>query len=229
MAKEHFSYKSERLDLERVNRSLESVEKNWDKINADLEKRNIGKREKFTGIIKNGLSAAYEYLDKLLEKRVEPFSLNGVTEMLVLNDKVHYGNNILLRWEYQKAMRASQDQFFKRIDTIYAWYHRHQERGDHPLKLASQVFVSIIVPPQLFTEGNHRTGNLIANWISAYYGYAPFVLSADNPIAFFAPATKIRRFANKVSILGKLNLPKCDESFRKFWEEYADKKYLLPR
>jgi hypothetical protein len=52
----------------------------------------------------------------------------------------------------------------------------HTRRGDHPYKLAAEAYLSIVGQPQLFTEGNHRTGSLIASWINLHAGYPPFVL-----------------------------------------------------
>jgi hypothetical protein len=227
MSKEHLQNHPERLNLKLIDQSLESVGVHWKEIDDELEKRKIGRKDVFTEVICNRLMVAYDYLDKLLEKGAEPFSQNSIAEMLVLNDKIHYGSDSQLQREYQSATKASTEQFFKRIDLISNWYDKHKKRGDHPLKLASEVYVSILARPQLFIEGNHRTGNLIANWISVYYGYAPFVLSADNAIAYFDPSAKIKHFANKLSMIGKLQLPKYNESFKIFWEKYSDKKYLI--
>jgi hypothetical protein len=51
--------------------------------------------------------------------------------------------------------------------------------------------------PQLYIEGNHRTGSPIADWISVYYGFPPFDLPAENALAYFAPSIEIKQFANK--------------------------------
>ncbi len=226
MSQEHLQYHIERLNLGLIDQSLKSVEAHWKKIDDELDKRKIGRKDAFTPVIRDRLLVAYGYLDKLLEQRAEPFSKDSIIEMLVLNDKVHYGNDLRLQREYSSAAKTSSEQFFQRVDLISHWYKKHKKRGDHPQKLASEVYVSILARPQLFIEGNHRTGNLIANWISVFYGYAPFVLSADNAIAYFDPSAKIKHFANKISMVGKLQLPKYNESFRKFWEKYSDKKYL---
>jgi hypothetical protein len=129
--------------------------------------------------------------------------------------------------EYVKAVEATAEKFYHHIGPIQQWYEQHKKRGKHPLKLAAEIYVSILGYPQLYIEGNHRTGSLIANWISVYHGFAPFVLSADNAIAYFAPSTEIKSFANKSTWRGQARLPKYRKSFASFWEQHIDSRYLL--
>ena len=95
-----------------------------------------------------------------------------------------------------------------------------------PLKAAAEVYVAVLGFPQLFIEGNHRTGNLLANWISMYYGRPPFVLSVENAVAYFKPSKEIKRFANKSTWRGRRRIPKYRASFKKFWEENIDSKFV---
>jgi hypothetical protein len=81
--------------------------------------------------------------------------------------------------------------------------------------------------PLVFIEGNHRIGLLIADWISVYHGFAPFVLSADNAIVYFAPSTEIKSFADKSTWRGQARLPKYRKSFFSFWEQHIDSRYLI--
>ncbi|MGA2682660.1 MAG: hypothetical protein ABSF44_12765 [Candidatus Bathyarchaeia archaeon] len=96
----------------------------------------------------------------------------------------------------------------------------------HPLKVAAEVYVAVLGFPQLFIEGNHRTGNLISNWISMYYGHPPFVLSEENALAYFKPSKEIKRFADKSTWRGRARIPKYRKCFKKFWEENMDSKYV---
>jgi hypothetical protein len=87
--------------------------------------------------------------------------------------------------------------------------------------------VSIVGQPQLFIEGNHRTGSLIASWINLWAGYPPFVLSEDNAVDYFAPSAAIKQFANKSTWRGRSQLPKYHKSFRAFWEKHVEEKYVV--
>jgi hypothetical protein len=112
------------------------------------------------------------------------------------------------------------------ITPIEKWYRKHMKGEPHPLKVAAEVYVAVLGFPQLFIEGNHRTGNLISNWISMFYGKPPFVLSPKNAVAYFKPSKEIKRWADKSTWRGRARIPKYRTCFKKFWEEYIDSKYV---
>ena len=60
--------------------------------------------------------------------------------------------------EFASAIESNVDKFNAQIEPIAAWYWKHAAQGDHPYKLAAETYVSIVGQPQLFMEGNHRTG-----------------------------------------------------------------------
>ena len=167
---------------------------------------------------------AYDRVDCLLKSRTHPYSDDGILEMFALNNYVHYGDDVRLMQEYHEAVDATYEQFRLRIIPIQNWYRRH--KNDHPLKIAAETYVSILGFPQLFNEGNHRTGTLIADWISMYYGFPPFVLSIENAIAFFSPSSEIKSFIDRSTWRGRTKLPKYRRVFRNFWEDHIDVKYI---
>jgi hypothetical protein len=215
-----------RFNLSTVEDSLVGVEKNWRKIDDELDREKIGRRDTFDSVIRGRLMDAYKYLDKLLGKGVEPFSEAGISEILELNNIVHYGFDSKLRLEYNKAIQANSHKFAEHITPIEKWYRKHMKGEPHPLKVAAEVYVAVLGFPQLFIEGNHRTANLISNWISMYYGRPPFVLSEENALAYFKPSKEIKRFADKSTWRGRARIPKYRKCFKKFWEEYIDSKYV---
>lgn len=216
-----------RLNLEAIDHALCGVEENWPQIDADLNRYGIGGKEPFAEDLRANMVSAYASLDELLALQVEPFSEWSIASMLTLNHRVHYGNEPVLMAEYASAIEASAAKFYANIWPIAAWYRRHAARGDHPLKLAAETYVSILGRPQLFLEGNHRTGSLIASWINLCASYAPFVLSVDNAVAFFAPSADIKFFTDRSTWRGRARLPKYRKSFRAFWERHIEQKYLL--
>jgi len=217
-----------RLNLERIGASLKTVEEHWQQIDDELDVRGIGRKDTpFTDTIRMRMLSAYEYLDDLLAQQMPPFSAESIAHMLMLNNRVHYGTDQRLMSEYAKAIEATSEKFHQHIGPIQNWYEMHQRRGNHPLKIAAEIYVSILGYPQLYIEGNHRTGSLVADWINVYYGFPPFVLSADNAIAYFAPSCEIKSFANKSTWRGQARLPKYRKSFLAFWERHIDGQYLL--
>jgi hypothetical protein len=218
----------ERLNLERIDVSLQTVEEHWEQIDDELDLRGIGRKDTpFTDTVRTRVMSAYEYLDALLAQQMPPFSAESIGHMLTLNNRVHYGTDQRLMSEYATAIEATAEKFYQHIGPIQDWYERHKNRGNHPLKLAAEIYVSILGYPQLYIEGNHRTGSLIADWITVYYGFPPFVLSADNAIAYFAPSAEIKSFANKSTWRGQTRLPKYRKSFLAFWERHIDSQYLM--
>ena len=217
-----------RLNLAKVDQSLVNVEKNWKKIDDELDFRKIGRKDTpFNAGVREKMMCAYGLLDDLLAKGVEPFSIESLEDMCELNNLVHYGLDSRLRQEYAKAIRANEEKYYRNIDPIIHWYENHMKRGPHPLKVASEVYVAILGHPQLFIEGNHRAGSLIASWINMYYGYPPFVLSEKNAIPYFKPSADIKKFADKSTWRGRSRLPKYRKSFKEFWEKYLEWKYVL--
>ena len=218
-----------RLHLENIAASLQTVETHWREIDDELDLRRIGRKDTpFNAVVKMRMMSAFEYLDDLLSQQIPPFSPESIRPMLYLNHRVHYGTDHHLLSEYAKAIEATTEKFYQHIEPLQQWYEKHTERGQHPLKVAAEIYVSILGYPQLYVEGNHRTGSLIANWISVYHGFAPFVLSADNAIAYFAPSTEIKSFADKSTWRGQTRLPKYRKSFATFWEQHIDRRYLRP-
>ncbi len=216
-----------RLNLEVVEQSLKKVEKNWQKIDDELDRLKIGRKDTpFNSDLREKMMSAYEYLDSLLKDEVEPFSDKSFGMMLELNNLVHYGKNIKLRYGENEALQVSKEKFYKHIGVLNRWYEKHKKREDNPLKIAAEIYVGIVGYPQLFVEGNHRTGSMISSWIDMYHGEPPFILSPDNAVAYFAPSSEIKHFSDKSTWRGRWKLPKYKKSFREFWEAYTEEKYI---
>jgi len=218
-----------RLNLLKINQSLIDVEKNWKEIDDELDLRKIGRKDTFNADVRTKMMSAYCLVDDLLGKGVEPFSIESLEDMCELNNLVHYGLDSALRQEYIKAIRANEEKYFRNIDPIIKWYENHMQKEPHPLKVASEVYVAILGHPQLFIEGNHRTGSLISSWINMYYGYPPFVLSVKNAIPYFKPSADIKHFADKSTWRGRSRLPKYRKTFKEFWEKHIEWKYVIEK
>jgi len=215
-----------RLDLCEIDGALLEVERAWPRIDARLQQLRIGRKDPFTAVLRGNMLSAYAYLDELLASEIAPFSPACFDHMLVLNDRVHYGTDAALMAEFASAIESNVEKFNDHIEPIAAWYWKHADQGDHPCKLAAETYVSIVGQPQLFIEGNHRTGSLIASWINLYAGFPPFVLSVDNAVDYFAPSAAIKQFADRSTWRGRQQLPKYRKSFRAFWEDHVDAKYV---
>jgi hypothetical protein len=219
---------SMRLNLPEIARSLQRVENEWPAIDAALRRSGIGRKDPFTAMLRENMLSAYAYLDHLLAESIEPFCDAEIGHMLTLNERVHYGNDRRLITEFARAIEASAKKFYANIEAVQVWHARHARQGDHPNKLAAEAYVSIVGQPQVFIEGNHRTGSLIASWINLHAGYPPFVLSVDNALAYFSSSAEIKQFADRSTWRGRRRLAQYRKSFRTCWEQLVDPKYVLP-
>jgi hypothetical protein len=174
-----------RLNLREIADQLCEVELNWPRIDAALQRSNVGHKEPFTALLRTNMVSTYAYLDTLLSNRAAPFSLDGIDHVLALYERVHYGDELALRVEFASAIDANVDKFNVQIEPIAVWYWRHAGRGQHSYKRAAETYISIIGQPQLFIDGNHRSGSLIASWINLWAGSPLFVLSEQNAVAYF--------------------------------------------
>jgi hypothetical protein len=217
-----------RLNLPTIDHALRGIEDHWPEIDVELQRTGIGRKDPFTSAVRTHMLCAYNHLDQLVAQQVDPFSEPGMAAMLELNNRVHYGTDAALRAEFVKAIAANSEKFAKNVGPIVGWCQKHLARGDSAYKLAAEVYVSILGQPQLFVEGNHRTGSLIASWINLAAACPPFVLSVDNAIAYFAPSAEIKHFADRSTWRGRARLPKYRKVFSEFWQQHVEEKYVLP-
>jgi hypothetical protein len=85
--------------------------------------------------------------------------------------------------------------------------------------------VRILSQPQLYIEGNHRTGALIMSYILLRDGKPPFVLTVDNAKAYFDPSTLIKQ-TKKTATTMLMKLPGMKKRFAAFLHAQAHEKYL---
>lgn len=173
--------------------------------------------------------AAYEFLDSLVGQKVDLFSEEGVEALLQLNHVVLLGKGYDPRTfagHISSTRQGFFDGFQRYVKPIRRWYRQHET--ENPYKVASQVYVGVLSQPQLYQEGNHRTGSLIASGILLQNGCPPFVLTRRNAVAFFNPSSEIK-FTDKRTIRGKLRLPKFQREFRQFLLENVSPEFADSR
>jgi hypothetical protein len=211
-----------RLHFGRIEDELRDVQHHFPAINAVLNCR----RDDFTDTVRQNMLAAYGFLDAVVDGNVDFFSREGLEALLQLNHLVLLGQGYDLV-AFRRHITATRQQFFKNFRTyvkpIRRWYRKH--RTENPYKVASQIYVGVLSQPQLFQEGNHRTGSLIASGLLLQNGCPPFVLSRQNAVAYFNPSSEIK-FTDKRTIRGKLRLPKYQRDFREFLERNVSLAYV---
>jgi hypothetical protein len=213
-----------RLNINEIEWSLRNVQKNFAKINETLDMR----REPMGDAIVNNMLAGYVYLNDLLEQGISLLSRNELHHLLELNHLVLCGPDLYTRRDYKEHIKATTDRFYEQeefsISHIRKWAKKHRDAT--PWIQAAGVYVMVVSQPQLFIEGNNRTGALLVSHILVHHGKPPFVLTVDNAKAYFDPATLAKQTSK--DMLGKIyKLPKIKKNFAKFLEGQANPDLII--
>ena len=178
-------------------------------------------------IVENMLSG-YAFIDGLLASGVNVFAMGNLKLLLELNTIVLCGTDPARRDQYARHREATEQRFYEErdggIQDVVEWYTLH--RRDSAWNRAAGAFVRVLSKPQLFVEGNHRTGALLMSYILLGDGQPPFVLSPENAAAYFDPSTVIRD-TEKKSAAALFRLPGITRRLAQLVAEHADRRYLL--
>jgi hypothetical protein len=211
-----------RLHLGRIEDELRDLQRQFQAINAVLNCR----RDDFTDTVRQNMLTAYEFLDAVVDDNLDLFGDEGLEALLQLNHLVLLGRGFDPRAfgrHINLTRRRFFDNFRRYVKPIRLWYRKHET--ENPYKVAAQVYVGVLSQPQLYQEGNHRTGSLIASGILLQNGCPPFVLTRQNALAYFNPSSEIK-FTDKRTIRGKLRLPKYQHEFREFLQQNVNQTYV---
>jgi hypothetical protein len=200
------------------------LQADFPRINNLLQSR----RDTLDSIIVTNMIAGYCFVDGLIARGVDLFSMGNLKLFLELNALVLCGHDRRARAEAAPHLAATEQRFYDQKDggirELVEWYTMH--RASTPWRRAAGAYISILSEPQLFIEGNHRTGALVMSYILAREGRPPFVLTIENAKAYLDPSTLIT-MTRKHSLVTLLRMPKIKRYFGKFLKEQADSKYLI--
>ena len=125
-------------------------------------------------------------------------------------------------------MRSSEDRFYNTegggIGVIMEWLQHHKD--DDVWKRAAGIYIQILSRPELYIEGNHRTGALIMSYILASEGQPPFVLTVHNASAFLN-SSALAKTTRKTGISMLWQMPRLRKRFTKLIRQESHKRYLL--
>jgi prophage maintenance system killer protein len=212
------------LNLPAIESSLRRVQREFESINRRLS----WQRDPMSDTVVENLLAGYTYVDILIDWGIDVFSMGKHKYLLELNNIVLCGPDQTLRAEFAQHLKATEKRFYDEpeggIEDVVEWRARHLHES--VWKLAAGLYVRALGKPQLFIEGNHRTGALLASYILMQAGQPPFVLTVENAVAYFDPSTVIRD-TRKLGPMALFRLPGINKRFARFLEDHADTGYLL--
>jgi hypothetical protein len=179
-----------RIDLGAVEASLRRVQRNFERINARLSYR----REPLSDPVVENMLAGYAFVDALAAAPLDVFAMGNLKYLLELNTIVLCGTDPVRREQHAGHIEATERRFYEErkggIQDLVEWLAR--QRRASVWDRAAGAYVRILSKPQLFREGNHRTGSLVMSYILIEAGRPPFVLSVHNATAYFEPSTMIK-------------------------------------
>ncbi|NBC12144.1 MAG: hypothetical protein GVY09_02145 [Gammaproteobacteria bacterium] len=216
--------KAPRLNLPAIEASLRGVQRDFDCINRQLETP----RDPLSHAVVEHMMTGYRQVDALLAERTDPFELGNSRALLELNFLVVCGTDRALRRECATALAATEERFYAKRDGGF------ESLAEYLLLLASEnvwrraaaAYIHVLSEPQLYIEGNHRTGALLMSWMLAREGRPPFVLSVDNAKAYFDPSS-IAKDTRKHSVRMLLTRPVLVKRFAALLKDAAEKTHLL--
>ena len=212
-----------RLDLAAIEAALCAVQRDFQKINALLQSR----RDSMDDRVVDNMLTGYAYVDDALARGTNFFAMGNLKHLLELNARVLCGTDPQERAESAAHLRLTEEHFYDDqrggVRDIIEWYRLH--RDESVWKRAAGVYIRVLSEPQLFIEGNHRTGALIMSYILASEYRPPFVLTVDNARGYFDPSTLITK-TKKSSFAMIYRMPGIKKSFAAFLKQQTSDSFL---
>ncbi len=213
------SLAARRPNLETIEAALKKVQREFSKINAQLN----SERSSLSDQVLVNMMAGYARVDAALAGHIDLFENGRSKDILELNNIVLYGTDPQQRLSYRKPLVINEKHFYQQqeggIGELIEAYHAHA--NESVWKRAALVYVRILSQPQLFVEGNHRTGALLMSYLLMREGQPPFVLTVANAKAYFDPSTFDRK-SEKTQYLDVLPHAKTQTLFRASAEESTE-------
>jgi hypothetical protein len=159
------------LDLEAIEATLQDLQSHFPEINKLLKSRRDTIDD---GLIAN-MMTGYELVDNLVTRHLDLFAMGNLKLFLEMNAVVLCGRDEQSRTQAASHLAATEQRFYEQEDggirDIVEWYELH--RAKSPWERAAGVYVRMLSEPELFIEGNHRTGALVMSYILGARGSSP--------------------------------------------------------
>ncbi|MGQ7847561.1 hypothetical protein ACUNV4_23925 [Granulosicoccus sp. 3-233] len=180
----------DRFDLGAIAEALHGLRRHMGQVNRRLDNHHQAlDRDSVNQIVQ-----AYSMIDHHLTEGLPLLSMGQSRSVLAVNHCVLFGMENSGNPDYCKALKASERHFYgvtgSGIGDLLDWYSR--SRDQVVWDLAAGVYLHTIGPPQLFLEGNHRTGVILANYVLGKASQAPLVIDHRLAPTWFEVTEKVR-------------------------------------
>ncbi len=210
-----------RLNLDAIAGSLRDLQREFPLINEHLQ----SPRDRLDDAVIDNLLIGYAYVDQALADGIDLLAVGNLKHLLELNTLVLCGNDREARRNSARHIEATAERFWEYsgggIRDVIEWHERH--RGESAWRRAAGVYIRILSEPQLYIEGNHRTGALVMSYLLAREGRPPFVLTVENAAGYFDPSTLVTRTSkNGATML--FRMPRLKKYFADYLKTQTDPK-----
>jgi hypothetical protein len=206
--------------IETVLRDLQSV---FPQINKDL----FDRRDPLDDEVVANMMEGYALVDRLLSDRVDIFAMGQLNYWLQMNAVVLCGTGPQVIARHHRLLEATENRFYEEPDggirDVMDWYSFNLGKG--VWRRAAGVYNRILSDPQLFIEGNHRTGALIMCYLLAREGRPPFVLTKENAREFFNPSSVIKK-AKTHSFITRFKFQELTRAFADYLQHQQNPAFL---
>ena len=212
------------MNLSAVEASLRQLQAEFAGVTAGLGAH----RDPLDDRVVDNMLAGYAFIDELAAAGTDVFAYGHARQLLDLNTLVLCGPSAVRRAAHAGHVAATERRFYEEreagIEDVVDWHARHI---DEPVwTRAAGVYVRMLSKPQLFIEGNHRTGCLVMSYILLREGLPPFVVALENAAAYFEPSTVLRDIA-KHTAASLFRAPGLRRQLALLLRESSDARYVL--
>jgi hypothetical protein len=202
------------------------VQARFTQINPGLDSR----RDPLDPAAVDHMLEGYAFIDTLIGRQIDLFSFGRLPLFLELNALVLCGRDEQARSEAAGHLIATDEQFYDDekggIRDVVEWHALHAHES--AWRRAAGVYIRMLSEPELFIEGNHRTGALVMSYILGCDGHPPFVLTVENVKPFLDWSTLFTT-KRKTSPLFRCQMYWLKRRFAAFLVAQADPRFLRVR
>ncbi|NCN04722.1 MAG: hypothetical protein GW949_03735 [Spirochaetales bacterium] len=209
------------FNIQTIEKALGGFLESFPQINDTLAMR----REDFTPIMINNILEAYTFLNDLLKQKMDLFTPAGLHALLEMNHLVLCGSDQETRSQYYHHLQETRKSFVKKIKPIKDWVLEKKESTE-PYKLATGFYSRMLSQPQLFLEGNHRTGNILLNYLLISKGAAPYIASAADAKLYLDISGDIKFTDKDRALDNTIKMPGHRKRFQEFLAAYTKDEFL---
>jgi hypothetical protein len=211
------------LNLPEIETALLAVAGAFEDINSGLK----SPRDRFDDVSVERMMSGYAAVDAFIAQRIDLFSVGQLKWFLELNALVLCGRDLEVRSNAAHHLAATEKHFYDTaeggIRDVIEWHAIHADES--PWVRAAGVYIRVMSEPQLFIEGNHRTGTLLMSYILARDGLPPFVLTRESVASFLDRSSQFTAKC-KTGMRLSLEMPWLKRRFAAFLREESNPKFL---